>query len=243
MSSEGGRNEMRKRKRTTAFWGVLALACLLGPPAAAYEDGVYQDLAPGFHDDAIVTVTIRGGRIVDLDARNRNGNENEYFYKALEGIRQGVLQRQGTEGVDAVSGATGASSTLLEAVGGALEQARAETPETAPETGTEEAEAFTGLGVAAKVPDPSGASSTIRIAAVQALFDREGRMLSATADVYELPGDGEEDLRLLETLSPQELEKLRSEADANLKDDYDLLLVALEKAYAARVPCASVSVR
>ena len=84
-----------KKHRT----GLLALALagllpLSGALAADYADGVYQDLAPGYNDDVIVSVTVRGGKITEFDAKNRNGNESEYFGKALEGIRQAVLEKQ-----------------------------------------------------------------------------------------------------------------------------------------------------
>lgn len=107
---------------------VLALAGLLplsGALAADYADGVYQDLAPGYNDDVIVSVTVRDGKITEFDAKNRNGNESEYFGKALEGIRQAVLEKQGLDGVDAVSGATGSSDSMLTAMKGILEQLRA----------------------------------------------------------------------------------------------------------------------
>ena len=80
--------------------GLLALAAagllsFSGALAADYADGVYQDLAPGYNDDVIVSVTVRDGKITEFDAENRNGNESEYFGKALEGIRQAVLEKQG----------------------------------------------------------------------------------------------------------------------------------------------------
>ena len=115
------------KKRLTGLL-VLALAGLLplsGVLAADYADGVYQDLAPGYNDDVIVSVTVKDGRITEFDAKNRNGNESEYFGKALEGIRQAVLEKQGLEGVDAVSGATGSSDSMLAAMKGILEQLRA----------------------------------------------------------------------------------------------------------------------
>ena len=115
------------KKRLTGLL-ALALAGLLplsGVLAADYADGVYQDLAPGYNDDVIVSVTVKDGRITEFDAKNRNGNESEYFGKALEGIRQAVLEKQGLDGVDAVSGATGSSDSMLTAMKGILEQLRA----------------------------------------------------------------------------------------------------------------------
>lgn len=150
---------------------VLALAGLLplsGALAADYADGVYQDLAPGYNDDVIVSVTVRDGKITEFDAKNRNGNESEYFGKALEGIRQAVLEKQGLDGVDAVSGATGSSDSMLTAMKGILEQLRAgggegsvsseNTPSAQPSPTVDPATAqvFSGLGSTANFRNGPG---------------------------------------------------------------------------------------
>lgn len=113
-----------------AWRGIAGIAALLllavtlpvgsmaqtAPGQGDYQDGIYQDLAPGYGDDVIVTVTVRGGRIVKLDAKNRNGGESEYFWKARDGMAQAIIQAQTTEGVEAVSGATGTSTSILAAM-------------------------------------------------------------------------------------------------------------------------------
>ena len=194
-----------KKHRT----GLLALALagllpLSGALAADYADGVYQDLAPGYNDDVIVSVTVRGGKITEFDAKNRNGNESEYFGKALEGIRQAVLEKQGLEGVDAVSGATGSSESMLTAMKGILEQLRtgggeagagSESPPSAQPSPTVDpatAQVFSGLGSAANFRNGPGKDAegvpvySFNIAMADALFDREGRILNVLVDVYEV---------------------------------------------------------
>ncbi len=123
---------MRRPKRILQRCLALLTALLLLPLPAAkaasgagdYQDGVYQDLAPGYGDDVIVTVTVRGGRIVSLDARNRNGGESEYFWKARDGLAAAIIQAQTIDGVEAVSGATGTSASILAAMELMLEQLR-----------------------------------------------------------------------------------------------------------------------
>ena len=115
----------QKCRRALLALAAAGLLSFSGALAADYADGVYQDLAPGYNDDVIVSVTVRDGKITEFDAKNRNGNESEYFGKALEGIRQAVLEKQGLDGVDAVSGATGSSDSMLTAMKGILEQLRA----------------------------------------------------------------------------------------------------------------------
>lgn len=103
---------------------LMTLPAPLARAAETYQDGVYQDLAPGYGDDVIVTVTVRGGRIVSLDAKNRNGGESEYFWKARDGMAAAILESQTIEGVEAVSGATGTSNSILAAMEGMLPQLR-----------------------------------------------------------------------------------------------------------------------
>lgn len=92
--------------------------------AADYQDGVYQDLAAGYGDEVIVTVTVQNGRIVSLDAKNRNGGESEYFWKARDGMAKAIIQAQTYEGVEAVTGATGTSGSILDAMKLMMEQLR-----------------------------------------------------------------------------------------------------------------------
>jgi uncharacterized protein with FMN-binding domain len=92
------------------------------PGQGDYQDGIYQDLAPGYGDDVIITLIVRAGRIVSLDAKNRNGGESEYFLRARDGLAKAILEAQGIEGVEAVSGATGTSGSILAAMEGLLKQ-------------------------------------------------------------------------------------------------------------------------
>ena len=209
---------MEKRRK----WAATVLLCLVvgaATPAntADYGDGIYRDTAEGYNDTVIVTVTVRDGQITDVQANNQNGNESEYFQKALEGLRTAVVEKQGLGGVEAVSGATGTSTSILTAMKGVLEQAtgRDETgtsaagDTTAPDTekgssGTRPAltprptidpataQVFSGLGSAANFrvgpgKDAEGAQVySFNVTMASALFDREGRILSVQADIYEV---------------------------------------------------------
>lgn len=112
---------MPKRKKTFAF--TLAAGALAIALAAPYQDGVYRDVAPGYNDEVIVTVTVRDGAVAALTAENRSGEESEYFGKAEAGMAAAILEKQGIEGVDTVTGATGTSQSILTAMEGILEQA------------------------------------------------------------------------------------------------------------------------
>ncbi len=104
---------------------LLLTLLLLALPlcALAWEDGIYRDKAPGYGGDVLLTVTVRGGRIVSLETQNTAGEKSEYYRKAEEGLRKAILDANGTDGVDAVAGATGTSESILTAMQGILEQA------------------------------------------------------------------------------------------------------------------------
>ena len=194
----------QKCRRALLALAAAGLLSFSGALAADYADGVYQDLAPGYNDDVIVSVTVKDGKITEFDAKNRNGNESEYFGKALEGIRQAVLEKQGLEGVDAVSGATGSSDSMLTAMKGILEQLRAgggegsvsseNTPSAQPSPTVDPATAqvFSGLGSTANFRNGPGKDAegtpvySFNIAMANALFDREGKILNVFVDVYEV---------------------------------------------------------
>lgn len=112
---------MRKHMRTflAAFLALLALA----PAARAWEDGVYRDQAEGYGGNVIVTVRVREGKIVSLTTENTGGEKSEYYLKAEEALSEAIVEANGIDGVDAVSGATGTSESILTAMKGILEQA------------------------------------------------------------------------------------------------------------------------
>lgn len=130
------RERMECRMKQGNAWRAGMAVCLLvgllwtapawaeAPAQGDYQDGVYQDLAAGYGDEVIVTVTVRNGRIVSLDAKNRNGGESEYFWKARDGMAKAILQAQTYEGVEAVTGATGTSGSILDAMKVMMEQLR-----------------------------------------------------------------------------------------------------------------------
>ena len=119
---------MKRRTKNAAF---LLAALLMTSSAHALENGVYQDKAPGYGGDVILTVTVREGKITSLTTENTGGEKSEYYLKAEEELTQAIIEKNGIEGVDAVSGATGTSESILAAMQGVLEQAayRGEKPE------------------------------------------------------------------------------------------------------------------
>jgi len=101
----------------------LSAAVSMQTASAAWENGVYQDKAEGYGGDVIVTVTIRDGKIQSLETENTGGEKSEYYLKAEQAMKDAIVQANGIEGVDTVSGATGTSESILNAMQGVLEQA------------------------------------------------------------------------------------------------------------------------
>lgn len=102
---------------------LLVLLLALFSAASAMENGVYRDKAPGYGGDVIVTVVIRDGQIQSLTTENTGGEKSEYYLLAEETLSEEIIAANGLDGVDAVSGATGTSESILTAMRGILEQA------------------------------------------------------------------------------------------------------------------------
>lgn len=110
-------------------WLLAGLLWTTGAAAEGYQDGVYEDAAEGYNDRIHVTVSIRDGKITDVQAAMGSGGAvNEYTQKAIDALGPAIVERNGVDGVEAVSGATGSSNTILEAMGGVLKQAAVGAP-------------------------------------------------------------------------------------------------------------------
>ena len=112
-------------------WGLLELVLILsgcaGAPVperpvheAPLVDGIYEGSYMGWPNRAVVKVTIRDHRIVDIDIVEHwelRGKEAESM------VIQRIIEQQ-TPDVDAVSGATNSSWVIMNAVEDALEKAQ-----------------------------------------------------------------------------------------------------------------------
>ncbi len=194
---------------------ALALVLFIAPLAPeafaeGWQDGVYRDSAPGYNDEVIVTVVVRDGKISELRAENKSGEESEYFKKAEAGLGAAIVEKQGVDGVDAVSGATGTSESILSAMGGILKQAKyageggtasAPAPDAAggrpaatprPTLNPDKAEVFAGFGSTTNFrvgpgKDDTGAQVySFNVTMASVLFDKDGKILDAQVDIYEV---------------------------------------------------------
>ena len=89
---------------------------------ASYNDGEYTAEGKGIGGRVPVTVTIEGGVITGVEVGD-NSETQGIGSKAIEQLPALIVEANGTEGVDAVSGASVTSKAILTAVDDCLEQA------------------------------------------------------------------------------------------------------------------------
>ena len=91
--------------------------------AGALTDGTYTAEGKGIGGEVPVTVTIQNGKIAEVTVGD-NSETQGIGSKAIEQLPEAIVAANGTEGVDAVSGATVTSKAIFTAVDEALEQAQ-----------------------------------------------------------------------------------------------------------------------
>ena len=92
--------------------------------AAAYTDGEYTAEGKGIGGKVPVTVEVKDGKVATVTVGD-NSETQGIGSKAIEQLPAKIVEAGGTEGVDAVSGATGTSKAIFSAVDEILDQAKA----------------------------------------------------------------------------------------------------------------------
>ena len=97
-----------------------------GTDAAAtttMADGEYKASAKGMGGDVPVTVTVKDGKIAKVEVGD-NSETDGIGSKAIEQLPDAIVKANGTEGVDAVSGASVTSKAIFDAVNDCMDQAK-----------------------------------------------------------------------------------------------------------------------
>ena len=105
------------------FTSVLVPAQAWAATDVSYTDGSYTAEGKGIGGKVPVTVTIKNGKIAEVTVGD-NSETQGIGSKAIEQLPEAIVAANGTEGVDAVSGATVTSKAIFTAVEDCLEQAR-----------------------------------------------------------------------------------------------------------------------
>ena len=90
--------------------------------ASAVADGTYTASGKGIGGDVPVTVTVEGGKITAVEV-GENSETQGIGSKAIEQLPAASVEANGTDGVDAVAGATVTSKAIFSAVNDALANA------------------------------------------------------------------------------------------------------------------------
>ena len=103
---------------------VAASAALLCTGvSAAYQDGTYTGEGKGNASQIQVEVTVASGKITGVKVVKHG--ETEMLLKAAEkNVSKAIVEKNGTEGVQGVTGATNSSKGIIEAVNNALKKAQ-----------------------------------------------------------------------------------------------------------------------
>lgn len=99
------------------------------PAAAQRADGVYRAKAMGYNDSLTVEVKIARGRIASVTVVQHFESAGD---SAIKYVPRRIVERQGTEGVDVVTGATITSQAIIRAARLALARASKAAPQPAP---------------------------------------------------------------------------------------------------------------
>ena len=85
---------------------------------------MFEGTGKSFGGDLKVAVTVEGGKIASVEVGD-NSETQGIGSNAIEQLPELIVEANGTEGVDGVSGATITSNAIFDAVEEALEQAQA----------------------------------------------------------------------------------------------------------------------
>ena len=106
------------------FTSVLTPAQAWAATDVSYNDGTYTAEGKGIGGKVPVTVTVKDGKVSEVKVGD-NSETQGIGSKAIEQLPDAIVAANGTEGVDAVSGATVTSKAIFSAVDEILDQAKA----------------------------------------------------------------------------------------------------------------------
>ena len=110
------------KKISLVLMGLIVSMALMGCSSGKYKDGSYTGVGRGASSDIKVEVVVKSGKIQDIKLV-----EQKETATLIQGVQENIIpeiiKKQGTEGIDTLSGATNSSKGALDAVNKALEQA------------------------------------------------------------------------------------------------------------------------
>jgi uncharacterized protein with FMN-binding domain len=111
-----------KRITTILSTIVITATLLVGCGSGKYTDGTYTGEGQGASGAIKVEVKVEKGKILEVNLVEHNETKT-----LVDGVKENlvpeIIDKQSTEGVEAISGATNSSKGVIEAVNKALESA------------------------------------------------------------------------------------------------------------------------
>ena len=111
---------MRKKLLVLSALAMMSMAVVgCGSKATVYVDGNYEGTGKGMIGDITVSVGVKDGKIASVEVLEQEETP-EIAEDALVEVPKSIVEKNSTE-VDVVTGATGTSNGIIEAVSKALE--------------------------------------------------------------------------------------------------------------------------
>ena len=111
---------MKKKLLVLSSLAIMSMAVVgCGSKAPAYIDGNYEGTGKGEIGDITVSVGVKDGKISSVDVLE-HGESEGISDEALVEVPKSIVEKNSTS-VDVVTGATGTSNGIMEAVSKALE--------------------------------------------------------------------------------------------------------------------------
>ncbi|TDL53084.1 FMN-binding protein [Paenibacillus dendritiformis] len=115
-------------KKTVTSLTALALAMLLVAGCSSsgqYKDGEYEGSAQGNEGEVVVSVLVKSGKIDKIDIVKQSETQS-MMDGVIENTIPEIIEKQTTEGVDVLTGASKSSKAVIDAVTQALDSAKKE---------------------------------------------------------------------------------------------------------------------
>ena len=115
--------ELMPRKAITRAEGITVLhRSSATKPASDLKDGVYIGTGAGYGGTIKLEVTVAGGKIQDIKILSHS--ETPAYFNRVKKILDKIIENQGVDGIDTISGATISSKGILTAVSACVSQAK-----------------------------------------------------------------------------------------------------------------------
>jgi uncharacterized protein with FMN-binding domain len=113
-----GNRRRASRYQQCAREAISSLDVMKRFDPARLKSGTYTGVATGFRGDVKVSVTVEDGKIGAIEVVE---HEEDWFFTSLKDVPQQIVDQQGLEGVDAITGATMTSVAIVNAAAKALD--------------------------------------------------------------------------------------------------------------------------